>query len=198
MFSGTHMAPSHLGQWMDHYLNPLYRKLSNTRRTKSPNLNFLVFVTNVVDNPLTIQAGGRLVEPAMWFTLNKWVQVQNPSIISSTKVNIDMFRLSEPWEKKANLRDLIAATGLVILLKLDSNNWFLSPCDLQIWWMTSKNNRAPLLYYVKLWASLQTHWWIQTWVTLQKCSIRVRISNFFSCVTLKFDGWHWKTIGNLF
>ena len=33
---------------------------------------------------------------------------------------------------KANLRDLIAATGLVILLKLDSNHRFFSPCDLKI------------------------------------------------------------------
>ena len=38
----------------------------------------------------------------------------------------------------ANLRDLIAATGLVILLKLDSNRRFFSLCDLEIWWMTSK------------------------------------------------------------
>ena len=35
-------------------------------------------------------------------------------------------------ENKANLTDLIAATGLVILLKLDSNPQFFSPCDLQI------------------------------------------------------------------
>ena len=46
-----------------------------------------------------------------------------------------------PRVNKANLRDLIAATGLVILLKLDSNRRF---------------------------------------------------------VTLKFDGWPWKTIGHLF
>ena len=39
---------------------------------------------------------------------------------------------------KANLRDLIAATGLVILLKLNSNRWFFSPCELEIWWMTQK------------------------------------------------------------
>ena len=32
-------------------------------------------------------------------------------------------------KNKANLSDLIAATGLVILLKLDSNRQFLSPCD---------------------------------------------------------------------
>ena len=51
---------------------------------------------------------------------------------------------------KANLRDLIAATGLAILLKFDPNHRFFSPCDLEIWWMTSKNNRAPLLYYIKL------------------------------------------------
>ena len=53
---------------------------------------------------------------------------------------------------KTNLRDLIAATGLVILLKLDLNRRFFSPCDLEIWWMTPKNNRAPLLCYSKLFA----------------------------------------------
>ena len=31
-----------------------------------------------------------------------------------------------------NLRDLIAATGLVILPKLDSNRRFFSPCNLEI------------------------------------------------------------------
>ena len=64
--------------------------------------------------------------------------------------------------------------------------------------MTSKNNKAPLLYNIKLCASFQTHWWIQTAVTVQKCSIRVKIDDFLSCVTWKFDGWHWQTIGHLF
>ena len=63
---------------------------------------------------------------------------------------------------KANLRDLIAATGLVILLKFDLNCWFFSPCDLEILWMTSINNTATLLFYIKLCASFQIHWWIQT------------------------------------
>ena len=75
---------------------------------------------------------------------------------------------------------------------------FFSPCDLEIWWMTSKNNRAPLLYYIKLCASFQIHQGIQAEVTAQKCSIRVKINNFLSCVTLKFDGRPWKTIGHLF
>ena len=58
-------------------------------------------------------------------------------------------------DNKANVRYLIATTGLVILLKLDSNCKFFTPCNLEIWWMTSKNDRAPLLYYVKLCASFQ-------------------------------------------
>ena len=156
--------------------------------------------------------------------------------------------LSLFWKNKANLRDVIAATGPVILLKLDSNRWFFSPCDLEIWWMTSKiighlsyitssfvhhlkplgefklellsgnaqnqqyfvlsdleirwmtlkNNRAPLLCYIKLCVSFQSHRWIQTKVTVQKRPIRVKISNFLSHMTLKFDGWPWKTIGHLF
>ena len=64
--------------------------------------------------------------------------------------------------------------------------------------MTSKNNRAPLLYYIKLCASFQTHLWIQTAVTVQKRSIWVKIGDFLSCVTLKFDGWPWQTIVHLF
>ena len=81
--------------------------------------------------------------------------------------------------------------------KLDSNRRFFSLCDLEIWWMTLKNNRALLLYYGKLCASFQIHRWIQTWVTVRKRSIRVEIGNIWSHVTLKFDGWPWKRIGQL-
>ena len=83
-------------------------------------------------------------------------------------------------------------------LKLDSNRQFFCPCDREIWWMTLKKNRALLLYYVKLCAQFQIHWWIQTGFTVQKRSIRVEIGDMLSPVTLKFDGWPWKTIGHLF
>ena len=99
---------------------------------------------------------------------------------------------------KANLRDLTAATGLVILLKFDPIHRLFSPWDLEIWCMTLKNNRAPLLYYIKLCVSFQIHRWIQTKVTVRKRSIRVKIGDFLSCVTLKFDRWVWKTTGHLF
>ena len=79
---------------------------------------------------------------------------------------------------KANLRDLIAATGLVILLKLDLNHRFFSPCDLEIWWMTQKNNRAPLLCYFKLCAAFRSHWWIQIGVRVRKRPIWVKFDAF--------------------
>ena len=74
---------------------------------------------------------------------------------------------------------------------------FFVPCDHEIWWMTLENNRAPLLYFIKLCASFQNHGWIQTGVTVRKPSIRGQIGNFLSRVTLKFNGWPWKRIGHL-
>ena len=75
---------------------------------------------------------------------------------------------------------------------------FLEPRDLEIQQMTLKNNRAPLLCYSKLCAAFRSHWWIQTGVTDRKRSIQVKIDDFFSRVTLIFDGWPSKTIGHLF
>ena len=66
---------------------------------------------------------------------------------------------------------------------------FFYPCDIGIWRMTLKNNRAPLPYYFKLRASVQSHRLIQTGVTVRKRSIRVKIGDYLSCVTLEFDRW---------
>ena len=67
-------------------------------------------------------------------------------------------------------------------LKLDSNCQIFRPCDREIWWMTSKIDRALLLYYIKLCASFQIHWWIQTGFTVQKRSIQVEIGDMLSLV----------------
>ena len=56
--------------------------------------------------------------------------------------------------------------------------WFLEPCDLEIWRMTLKNNRAPLQCYFKLCASFCSHWWFQTWVTVRKRPILGQIRRF--------------------
>ena len=83
-------------------------------------------------------------------------------------------------------------------LNSGQNPRFIVLCDLEIWQVTLKNNRAPLLCCFKLCASFHSHRWIQTKVTVRKRSIRVKIWDLLSHVTLKFDGWPWKTIGHLF
>ena len=63
---------------------------------------------------------------------------------------------------------------------------FLEPCDLEIWRMTLKNNRAPLLSNIKLYASFHHHMRIQTGVTVRKW-----LSWVVTSVTLTFDLWPW-------
>ena len=57
--------------------------------------------------------------------------------------------------------------------------------------MTLKNNRARMLYYVKLCLSFQSHRRIQTWFTARKPSIRVKIGDFFC------PAWPWKLMDDL-
>ena len=94
----------------------------------------------------------------------------------------------------------------IISLPLVNSNWsyspetpnlgqirrFLEPCDLEIWRMTLKHNRAPLLCYFKPCSSFRSHWWIQTGVTVRKRPIWVKFDDFFfTSVTLTFDLWPW-------
>ena len=58
---------------------------------------------------------------------------------------------------------------------------FLEPRDLEIWRMTFKNNRAPLLCYFKLCAAFHSHWWIQTGVTVRKRPIWVKFCDLATC-----------------
>ena len=67
-----------------------------------------------------------------------------------------------------------------------SNSTILKPCDLDIWRMTLKNNRAPLLSNIKFYASCHHHMWIQTGVTVRK-----RLSWVVTSVTFTFDLWPW-------
>ena len=82
-------------------------------------------------------------------------------------------------------------------LNSGQNRYFFVPCDLEIWHMTLKNNRGPLLCCFKLFTSFHSHQWIQAGVTVSKRPIWVKINFFLSHVTLKFDRWSWKTTGHL-
>ena len=98
---------------------------------------------------------------------------------------------------KANLRYLIAATGQVILLKLDSNRQFFARVTLKFdgWpWKIIRH----VFYKSSFCVSFQIHQEIQTEDTVQNRPIWVKIDDFFSRVTFEFDVWPWKTIGHLF
>ena len=121
--------------------------------------------------------------------------------------------LMDDLEKQQSTSSMLHEALCIILKPSVNSNWsyspetlnfgsksaiFFVPCDLEILWMTLKNNRAPVLCCYDLYASFRSHRWIKTKVTVRKRSIRVRIGDFLSCVTLKFDGWPWKIIGHFF
>ena len=64
--------------------------------------------------------------------------------------------------------------------------------------MTLKNNTAPLLYYIKHCASFQSHWWIQTGVTVRKRSIQIKIDDFLTVWPCNLTYDIEKTIRHLF
>ena len=119
--------------------------------------------------------------------------------------NSTIFRAVSPWnltddlEKKGTSSMLLQAL-CIISYPLVNSNWsyspekpnlgqirrFLEPCDLEIWQLTLKNNRAPPLSNIKLYVSFHHHMWIQTGVTVQKLLRWVVTS-----VTLTFDLWPW-------
>ena len=91
------------------------------------------------------------------------------------------------------------------------NNWSYSPdvphlgqnrqfC-LAVWpWNLTDdldNNRAPFLCYFKLCASFRSPWWFQTSYSPETPNLG-QIRRFSGFVTLKFDGYPWKTIEHLF
>ena len=68
--------------------------------------------------------------------------------------------------------------------QLGSKFAIFQPCNLEMWQMTLKNDRAPLLTYFKLCASFRNHWWIQTGV-----KVRERLNSVLTSLT--FDLWPW-------
>ena len=65
------------------------------------------------------------------------------------------------------------------LTQIGYKSLIVCPCDLEIWWMTLKNNTAHLLYNIKLCVSFHIHQWIQTGVTVRKRPIWVKLDDFF-------------------
>ena len=108
------------------------------------------------------------------------------------------FSYASVWLNKPNLWDLIAVTGLVILLKLDSNQRFLACVALKFdgW---PRQTMGHLFYttssFVHYFKSIS-----EFKLELQSGNAQFGSKLVISSlrVTLKFHGWPWKTIGHLF
>ena len=113
---------------------------------------------------------------------------------------------------KNNRAPLLCTIKFWVSQPLVNSKWSCSPetfnsgqnrgffCPARPWNFTDEleKNTAPILCYSKLCASFHSHLWIQTGVTVRKRPIWVKIGNFSSPVTLKFDGWPWKIVGHIF
>ena len=129
--------------------------------------------------------------------------ISNPSVNSNWSHSPETLNSGKNWRLKYNRAPLLyyiklsaafqshwyIQTGVTVRKRsIRVKNWpFCVPRDLEIWWITLKNNRAPLLYYIKLCAAFQSHWYIQTGVTVWKLSIWVKTGDFF--VPCDLENW---------
>ena len=171
---------------------------------------------NLLDDLIKQQGTSSILHQALWIISNSSMQSYSPETLSSGQnwwflSHMTLKFYGWPWKTIGHLfyttssfvHHSKATGGLKLELQsgnaqFGSKSAIVCPCNLEIWQMTLKHNRAPLLCCFKLCVSFHSRWWIQTGVTIQRRSIRVKIGNLLSRVTWNFYGWLWKTIGHLF
>ena len=140
-------------------------------------LNFLLDA--VRDNQPQFDVGSRgIKDPSHEVTYNTMTWHGRHNVSNHRRFVCFFSSIFHPSINKANMRDLIPAAGLVILLKSYQNRPLFSSCDLEIWWVTSKQWDT---------SSIPRH---------GLCIIFNPSVNFLFRVTLKFFRWPWKTIGH--
>ena len=151
-----------------------------------------------------------------WWPWTRQIWGNRPSNLTPIGLKLWIFQPVWPWNLMDDLEKLYGTSSTLLqalciisnpsnsnwsycleTLNLGQNQWIFVPCDIEMWWRTWKNNRVPLLCYIKLSLSFQSHGWIQTGVTDQKYSIQVKIGGFCPMGPGNLtDDWL-KTIGHL-
>ena len=121
---------------------------------------------------------------------------------SPIRVNISTFRFRVtlkfdgwPWKTTGHL---FYATSNFDPVKSGQNWQLLILCDLEIWWMTLKNNRNLFYATPSFVHHLTTIGSFKLDLQSGNAQFWVKIGDFWSRVTLKFDRWPLKTIAHLF
>ena len=127
--------------------------------------------------------------------LNQWWHIiRNEVLWHSLGVNFT----TKMCKNKANLRYLIAATGLVILLKLDSNRQFSARVTLKFDGWPRKIIGHLFCITSSFVPHLKPLGEFKLELLSGKAQFGSKSGDLSSRVTLKFEGWPWKTIGHLF
>ena len=140
-----------------------------------------------------------------------------PSNLTQIGFKSSIFQPVWPWnlmddlEKQWGTSSILHQALCIISNPSVNSNWSYRLETLnsgQIWWFLSRitlkfggwpwKTIGHLFCYFKLCASFQNHGWIQTGVTVWKHPIWIKNQQFFVPVTLKFDGWFWKRVGQFF
>ena len=98
-----------------------------------------------------------VIKLCAWFKIHQWIQIG--VTVRNAQFGSKLVIILSGW------LDWICLTTTHVLQDKLAVLYFV-PCDLEIWWMTSKNYRAPLPYYIQLCALFQINRWIQIGVTL--------------------------------
>ena len=80
------------------------------------------------------------------------------------------FKLCASFRSQCWIQTGVTVWKCPILVKIRR---FFKPCDLAIWKITLKPNRAHFLCYFKLCASFRSHWWIQIRRFIELCHLDI-------------------------
>ena len=83
-------------------------------------------------------------------------------------------------------------------LNSGQNRRFYGPCDIEIWRMTLKNNRTPRSLQLQALCVISKPLVNSIWSYSPETPNLGQNRGFLSRVTLKLDGWPWKSKGRLF
>ena len=129
-----------------------------------------------------------VITPENFVMIRRWEHSQKGVTDRQTDRRTENTIHRTAWSQLKTIGHLFNATSSfvhrfvaigVFKLELESGNGqfgrFLELCDLEIWWMTLKNNRTSSMLQC---ASFLSYWWIQTGVTVRKRPIWVKFDDF--------------------
>ena len=139
-------------------------------------------------------------------SLNRWWVIARTNLVTDGRTDAGNDNTRRPILASGKNQRWIQ-TGVTVRklsIRVKIGDFFVSG-DLEIWWMTLKNNTAPVLYYVKPCVSFQTHGWIalciiskpwvnSNWSYSPESLISGQNRHFFCCCCCM---WPWNLMDDL-